>query len=147
MPCEQRVIGDSANEHEFVKQNVGLHRSTLSCSRIASVDWSLAQSFPEFVSTISGTLTLVFARPDGVPILPVFLSQSFDHLVAKTKLPRVRAFTICATPMQPSLFKLVSTPKVVSERLGHSSVSFTMDVYSHAIPAMQADAAETVWRP
>jgi integrase len=35
-------------------------------------------------------------------------------------------------------------PKVVSERLGHSSVSFTMDVHSHAIPAMQADAVETV---
>ena len=35
-------------------------------------------------------------------------------------------------------------PKVVSERLGHSTVAITLDVYSHAIPSMQRDAAETV---
>ena len=33
-------------------------------------------------------------------------------------------------------------PKVVQERLGHSSISITLDIYSHAIPAMQEDAAE-----
>lgn len=31
---------------------------------------------------------------------------------------------------------------VVSERLGHSTVAFTMDIYSHAIPSMEAEAAE-----
>jgi len=35
-------------------------------------------------------------------------------------------------------------PKVVSERLGHSSVSITLDTYSHAIPAMQETAAALV---
>jgi integrase len=35
-------------------------------------------------------------------------------------------------------------PKVVSERLGHSKIAITLDVYSHVTPAMQADAAETV---
>ncbi len=34
--------------------------------------------------------------------------------------------------------------KVVSERLGHSTVSFTLGVYSHAIPALQEDAAAKV---
>ena len=33
------------------------------------------------------------------------------------------------------------SPKVVSERLGHATVAFTMQVYAHAIPGMQADAA------
>jgi integrase len=33
-------------------------------------------------------------------------------------------------------------PKVVSERLGHSSVAITLDVYSHVLPNMQAEAAE-----
>ena len=31
-------------------------------------------------------------------------------------------------------------PKVISEALGHSSVAFTMDVYSHIIEGMQEDA-------
>jgi integrase len=33
-------------------------------------------------------------------------------------------------------------PKVVSERLGHSTVSITLDTYSHVLPALQAAAAE-----
>ena len=32
-------------------------------------------------------------------------------------------------------------PKVVSERLGHATVSITLDTYSHAIPAPQEEAA------
>jgi integrase len=32
-------------------------------------------------------------------------------------------------------------PKVVSERLDHATVSITLDTYSHAIPAMQEEAA------
>jgi integrase len=35
-------------------------------------------------------------------------------------------------------------PKVVSERLGHASVAFTLDTYSHAIPAMEEQAAERI---
>jgi integrase len=33
---------------------------------------------------------------------------------------------------------------VVQERLGHASIAITLDVYSHAVPAMQEDAAESV---
>ena len=32
-------------------------------------------------------------------------------------------------------------PKVVQERLGHSSFAVTMDVYSHVVPGMQELAA------
>jgi integrase len=35
-------------------------------------------------------------------------------------------------------------PKVVSERLGHASIGITLDTYSHAIPALQEDAAAKV---
>ena len=35
-------------------------------------------------------------------------------------------------------------PKIASERLGHSKVGITLDLYSHVIPGMQADAAATV---
>ena len=33
------------------------------------------------------------------------------------------------------------SPKVISERLGHSKVGFTLDVYSHLLPGMQEEAA------
>jgi integrase len=35
-------------------------------------------------------------------------------------------------------------PKIVQERLGHSSIGITLDTYSHVMPNMQADAAGTV---
>jgi integrase len=36
------------------------------------------------------------------------------------------------------------SPKIVSERLGHASVGFTLDTYCHAVPGWQAEAAATV---
>ena len=35
-------------------------------------------------------------------------------------------------------------PKIVQERLGHSSIAITLDIYSHLMPNMQGDAAATV---
>jgi integrase len=35
-------------------------------------------------------------------------------------------------------------PKIVSERLGHSTVAITLDIYSHAMPSMQREAADAV---
>ena len=35
-------------------------------------------------------------------------------------------------------------PKVVSERLGHATVAITMDTYTHAVPALQEEAAERI---
>jgi integrase len=35
-------------------------------------------------------------------------------------------------------------PKIVQERLGHSSIAITMDIYSHLMPNMQGDAADAV---
>jgi len=36
------------------------------------------------------------------------------------------------------------SPKIISEQLGHASVAFTLDVYSHVLPHMQDAAAEKV---
>ena len=35
-------------------------------------------------------------------------------------------------------------PKIAQERLGHSSIAITLDLYSHVLPGMQADAADSV---
>ncbi len=35
-------------------------------------------------------------------------------------------------------------PKVISERLGHATIAITLDTYSHAIPAMEEEAAERI---
>lgn len=58
-------------------------------------------------------------------------------------LPRIRFHDLRHTHAILALQAGVH-PKVVSERLGHSTVSITLDIYSRAIPALQESAAELV---
>jgi len=39
------------------------------------------------------------------------------------------------------LMKQGVNPKIVQERLGHSSIAVTMDIYSHVMPGLQEAAA------
>lgn len=82
----------------------------------------------------------MFARPDGRPIHPDYFSQCWDRLVVASPLPRIRLHDLRHT--HASILLKAGVPvKVVSERLGHSSPAFTMTVYQHVLPGMQADAA------
>ena len=84
----------------------------------------------------------VFAKPDGSPIHPDLISQTFERAVAKLDVPRIRLHDLRHTHATTLLQQNVH-PKVVSERLGHSSVAFTMTVYQHVMPGLQAQAAST----
>ena len=85
---------------------------------------------------------LVFCRENGEPYHPDLVRQSFERRVSASAVPRIRFHDLRHTHATLMLQAGVP-PKVVSERLGHSTVAFTMDVYAHVIPGMQADAAET----
>ncbi|MQB00399.1 MAG: tyrosine-type recombinase/integrase [Actinobacteria bacterium] len=86
---------------------------------------------------------LVFCRADGTPVHPDRFTQMFDKHVKECDLPRIRLHDLRHTHATLALAAGIHS-KVVSERLGHSTVAFTMDVYSHAIPSMEAEAAETI---
>jgi integrase len=82
----------------------------------------------------------VFAQHDGEPLHPDFFSQTLERLLSKIDLPRIRLHDLRHT--HATLLIQAGVPiKVVSERLGHASVAFTMQVYQHVLPGMQADAA------
>jgi integrase len=82
----------------------------------------------------------VFCREDGSPLHPDDVSKRFASAVAALDVPRITLHGLRHTWASLALQAEVS-PKVVSERLGHASVSFTLDVYSHVMPEMQEDAA------
>ena len=84
---------------------------------------------------------LVFARPDGEPIHPEYITRTFDRLVAKHGLSRIRLHDVRHTHAT-LLLKAAVPVKVVSERLGHASPGFTLNVYQHVLPGMQAEAAQ-----
>ena len=67
------------------------------------------------------------------------LSHEFNRLAKKAGLGNVRFHDLRHTFASLMLLK-GAKPKVISEALGHASVAFTMDVYSHIIEGMQEDA-------
>ena len=87
----------------------------------------------------------VFIREDGTDLHPSRVSETFDRFVKRSGLPRVRLHDLRHGHATLAVAAGVH-PKVVQERLGHSSVAFTLDRYSHVVPAMQEDAAATVAR-
>jgi integrase len=86
---------------------------------------------------------LVFTREDGRFVHPDRYSQLCEKLVASSQLRRIRLHDLRHTHATLALAAGVH-PKVVSERLGHATVAFTLDVYSHAVPALQEEAADRV---
>ena len=82
---------------------------------------------------------LVFADINGKPLDPSVVSHTFAKTVSKAGLKGVRFHDLRHTFASLMLMRGVP-PKVISEALGHASVAFTMDVYSHIIPGMQSDA-------
>lgn len=87
--------------------------------------------------------SFVVAQIDGAPLKPVSLTHEWTRLLAKTDLPRIRFHDLRHSHATQLLAAGVH-PKIASERLGHSTVGITLDLYSHVMPGMQANAAEQV---
>ncbi len=73
------------------------------------------------------------------------LRGSFWPLLERAGLPHMRFHDLRHSCASLLLAEGVH-PKVVQEMLGHSSISVTLDIYSHVLPSMQADAAEKMDR-
>lgn len=85
----------------------------------------------------------VFTTPIGTPLQPDDVSKVFNKIVAGLDVPRIRLHDLRHTMATIALAAGVH-PKIVSERLGHATVSMTLDIYSHVIQGMQAEAAEMI---
>lgn len=86
---------------------------------------------------------LVFAREDGNPIHPDYFSQTFDRTVKRLKLPKIRLHDLRHTHATLGLAAGIHV-KVMSDRLGHATTAFTQDIYMHAIPALEEEAADQI---
>jgi integrase len=86
---------------------------------------------------------LVFAREDGSPVHPHSFSQTFERVVARSGLRIIPLHGLRHTHATVGL-SLGVPAKVISERLGHEDVAFTLKQYAHVLPGMQADAARLI---
>jgi integrase len=83
---------------------------------------------------------LVFAKPDGSPVPPSSFTDIFKRIVLKLPVRRIRLHDLRHTHATLGLAAGVA-PKVMADRLGHSSVAFTQNRYMHTTPELERDAA------
>ncbi|NME98843.1 site-specific integrase [Aneurinibacillus aneurinilyticus] len=86
------------------------------------------------------SLDLVVATPLGTPVEPNTMNDYFQKQTKHAGLPVIRFHDLRHTHAT-ILLRMGENPKLVSERLGHASVTITLDTYSHVLPDMQKDLA------
>jgi len=88
-------------------------------------------------------LDLVFPTKLGTPIGSSNVLTYFHAALEKAGLPKVNFHSL--RHLHSTLLLMAGIhPKIVQERLGHSRIDTTMDIYSHVIPGMQKPAAATM---
>lgn len=84
---------------------------------------------------------LVFANETGGPVDPSWQRLLFKRALSDAGLPAIRFHDLRHTAATLLLSRSVH-PKVVSEMLGHSTITLTLDTYSHLVPVLHDQAAE-----
>jgi integrase len=84
---------------------------------------------------------LVFPSEVGTPITHSNVTQVFKRVLKNAKLRTSLRLYDLRHSHATLLLKAGVHAKIVSERLGHSTIALTLDVYSHVLPSMQAEAA------
>lgn len=83
---------------------------------------------------------LVLCTTNGNPILPSNLHKGLSRIAEKYGIPQFSTHSLRHTYATKMLQEGVH-PKIVAERLGHSSVKITLDTYSHVIPRLAMEVA------
>jgi integrase len=88
---------------------------------------------------------LVFPNTLGEPLYDYRLRKLFKSIVEQMGLdPSLYSLYTQRHTMATLLLARNVNPKVVSERLGHSTVKVTLDTYSHVIPSLQVEATDII---
>ena len=83
---------------------------------------------------------LVFAHPDGSPLFPNSISRAWVLLAKRAGIKAIR-FHDARHSHASLLLRQGAHPRVVQERLGHSTIATTLDIYSHVTPGIQEAVA------
>ena len=85
---------------------------------------------------------LVFTDATGRPIEPVVLNGDYKALLKKAELPTTLRFHDLRHSTASLLLAQGVHPRAIMELPGHSSITVTMNVYGHVLPAMMREAAD-----
>lgn len=141
-PSRPRVSVDGKVTESDTKTEAG--------HRVMSLDPLTMQALKDYVEIWAGERRLLdqdsellFVWPNGTPLHPDTLTTLFYKHVANAGLPKIRLHDVRHSYATAALKSGVS-PKIISERLGHTNVAFTLQTYTHVIPGMDQDAANQI---
>jgi integrase len=146
-PRRPRVVVDYTVVESDAKTPKGRRSLALDPSTLAALKAHQDRQADEkmIVGTGYQDSGLVFTMPDGSPIHPQRISAWFLQHTRAAGLPRIRLHDVRHSYATAALAAGIPA-KVVSERLGYANIAITMDTYSHVIPGLDEQAAETVAR-
>ncbi len=116
-------------------------------ARSLALDPTTRQALARYIATwreerrlLGQSTDLLFVWPSGQPLHPDTITGLFHRHAAAAGLQKIRLHDVRHSHATAALRAGVS-PKVLSERLGHSTVAFTLQTYTHVIPKMDEQAA------
>lgn len=141
-PSAPRVVVDGRAQESETKTRSGerslaLDPTTWDALRDYIIFWGKERE------ALGQSTQLLFVWPNGQPIHPDTITALFHKHCAAAGLPRIRLHDVRHSYATAAL-KAGIPPKVISERLGHATVAFTLQTYTHVIPGMDEAAAGTV---
>lgn len=113
----------------FVVQALEAHQTLMAAEKAGRESWNPGD--------------LVFPSTRGTIIEGTNLSRALRQALEKAGVPRVTLHSLRHFHAT-QLLAAGTHPKIVQERLGHAQIGITLDIYSHALPEMQAPAAAAI---
>ena len=86
---------------------------------------------------------LIFVSASDLPLKQRVVKREFRRLLAAAGVQPIRLYDLRHTAATLGIAAGVSV-KVISDQLGHASISFTLERYSHVLPSIQDEAAAKV---
>jgi integrase len=141
-PAVPRVVVDGYAQDSEPKTSHGYRTLALDPVTVKAVREHLKRWRKER-KAVGHTSLLLFCWPDGKPVHPQTITDRFFRLSKDAGLPFIRLHDVRHSYATAAL-KAGIHPKIVSERLGHASVAFTLQTYSHVIEGMDEAAASEI---
>ena len=86
---------------------------------------------------------LLMCHPDGRPIHPETITRRFNRLVDQAGVPRIRLHDVRHTYATLALDAGID-PKVLSDRIGHANMAYTLQIYTHRSTGRDRQAAKKI---
>ncbi len=139
------ILDDGLHLEEDTKSKRGRRRITLTDDAVRELKAHRARQAEEqlLLGEAYQKNSLVFCKANGTKIDPREFTKRFQRILEESGLPRVRLHDLRHTHASLLLARGVH-PKIVQERLGHSSITMTLDLYSHMTPGLDEAAAATL---